>query len=81
MTRKGCLYRKISSFGVTDFSYHDNIRVLAQDRSQRFREGHVDTWIDLGLTDTGQFVFDRVFNRDDPLFRRIDPAKKGVQRS
>ncbi|MNW16980.1 hypothetical protein D3C71_2160150 [compost metagenome] len=34
MSGLGCLNRNLSGFSVTDFSDHDDIRVLAQQRAQ-----------------------------------------------
>ena len=47
-------------FQIADFSNHDNVRVLADDRAQALGESVIFTG--LGLVNSGQLIFNRVLN-------------------
>jgi hypothetical protein len=48
---------------VADFAHHDHVRILSEDVSQAASECHPFLLADLGLTDTLEAVFDRIFER------------------
>src|SRR5579883_3062915 len=72
--------RDLGGFGVADFADHDHVGVLAQNRSQSVGESQVDFRIDLHLADAMELVLDRILDRDDVLFGRIDLLQTGVKR-
>ncbi|OQC04638.1 MAG: hypothetical protein BWX77_00058 [Bacteroidetes bacterium ADurb.Bin090] len=51
------------SIRISDLSDHDNVRVLSQDASQTFSKSKTDFRANLTLVDTGNFIFDRIFQR------------------
>jgi len=59
------LHGNLCRLQVTNFPDHDHIRILTQNRTQRFCKRHVDFGIDLCLTHTVKIVFNRVFYRHD----------------
>ena len=61
---EGGLHGNRRSFRVTDFADHDNVGVLAQDRAQRVGERAFGLDVDLDLRRAGEFVFDRILDRD-----------------
>ena len=67
-------------FGVADFADQDDVRVLAHDGAQPVGEGQPDFGIDLYLTHTFQFVFNRIFDGQDVLVRRGQFLKHGIER-
>ena len=66
---------------VADFSDHDDVRVLAQGAPQAFGEGVAFLSLSLGLDDTFDMVFNRVFDGDDLDFRGVDFFQEGVEGS
>ena len=70
----------LCSFKIADFTNHDDIRVLPQNRSQRFGKTQVNLGIHLGLAHAGQLVFNRVFNRQNILRAGVQPFERGIQR-
>lgn len=54
---------------VTHFTHQNDIRVLTQGRTQHALETKIDLVMYLDLIDAGQAVFDRIFDRNDLLFR------------
>ena len=79
MAGQRCLYGNLRSFQIADFTDHDDVRILPQNRAQCFGKRHVYARIDLGLSDPGQFVFDRVFDRQDVGAAFIQPRQCGIQ--
>ncbi len=79
VTGQGRLHRNLGGFAVTDFSNHDNIGILAQDRTQARSEGQLDFGVDLNLTDTVELIFNRVFDGDNVFAAIVEPAQGGIQ--
>ncbi len=50
---------------IADLADHDDVRVLAQDRAERGREGDADLRLHRGLIDLLMHHFDRIFDRRD----------------
>ena len=67
-------------FQVAHFADHDDVRVLADDRTQRVREVEADLRLRLDLVDAFDLVFDRVLDRDDLDVRLVQLGQRGVQR-
>src|SRR5215469_77194 len=74
------LNRDLCRFGVADFADHDLVGVVAQDRTQASSEGQAFLFIDGNLRNATELVFDRVFNRDDLVFVRLDLVHGGIER-
>src|SRR5512133_720488 len=53
---------------ITDFSYHDLVRVVTKDRSQTLCEREPFLFIDRNLQNTAKHIFDRILDRDDFIF-------------
>ncbi len=70
---------QFGGFGVADLAHHEHVRVVAQQRFERFRKTHV-----LGDFHGGhpfQLVFHRVFDGIERFFREVvaDVAQQGFQ--
>ena len=63
---------------VANFTDHDNVRRLAQNRAQRGGERQADDFADLHLVDAAQNVFHRVFDGDDFPVRTVDEVEAGI---
>ena len=57
---------------ITDFAYHDDVRVLTQDRAQCVGEVEADLGLHLDLVDSRQLVFDGIFHSEQFKFRAIE---------
>ena len=67
-------------FAVADFSHHDDVGVLAQERSQCRGESEVDFWVHRSLRDALQFVFDGLFDSRDVQFWAANHLEQRVER-
>src|SRR5881392_2376724 len=76
-TRVYCDSRRLK---IANFADHDDVRRLAQDRTQRSWERHADLRIDLHLVDACHLVLDRLFHGDDFAVRFVDVIEAGVER-
>ena len=56
--------------GVADLAHHDLVGVVAEDRSQAASKRQALLLVDRNLRDAAQLILDRVFDRDDLVFRR-----------
>ena len=70
MTRETGLHRDLRCLEVADFSDHDDVGVLAQDRAQRTRETEIDLSVYLRLAN----------DRHDVVAGGIQPRQRCVQR-
>ena len=68
-----------SRFGVTNLTYHDNVRVLSQNRTQSGSKGQTYLGVDLYLGNIVGIVLDGVFYGNDVLVRRSDVLQAGMQ--
>jgi len=55
---------------VADFTHHDFIRVMTQDRAQTAGKGQPFFLVDLNLGNALNLIFHRVFDRNDLVFGR-----------
>ena len=60
MAGQGCLDGDFCRFKITDFSHHDDVRILTEKRPQRGGECQPDVVIDVYLIDAVYIVFYRV---------------------
>ena len=72
--------RDLGGVFVADFADHDDVGVLAEDGTEGAGEGEADLGADLHLVYAGDFVFDGVFDGDDPKIGGIDFPEKRVKR-
>jgi len=75
----GCLDRDLRGFQVTDFAYHDDVRILAQERPQGRRECEAHLVINVDLVDAGQIDFCRIFGCRDVRARLVEEVQAGVE--
>ncbi len=68
------LYCDLCGLSITDFTDHNNVRVLSQDRTQTGSKGQINFWINLNLADPGELIFYRIFDRDDVFAAIIQMA-------
>jgi hypothetical protein len=66
-------------FTVADFSDHDDVGILPENRPQACRKRQIDFRIHLHLADAEQLIFDRILDGDDVFVRRIDVAERGIE--
>ena len=69
------------SLQVANFTDHDDVRRLAQDRAQRGRKRHPDFSIHLHLVDPVHLILYRLLDRDDLAVRLVDVIQAGVERA
>ncbi len=62
---EGGLHGDLPGLEISYLTDHHHVRVLAQDRPQAPREGHIHLGVDLGLTDARQHVLDGILDRED----------------
>ena len=80
VTGQARLYRDLCGLQIADFPDQHHVWVLAQDRAQPTREGHLDFGIHLGLADAVDVVLDRILDRHDVLRVIAQSLERGVQR-
>ena len=80
MAGECCLDGGGCGFDIADFADHDDIGVLAEERFERFGEGHPDFFVHLCLCDTIEVVFDGVFDGGDVFGCFVHLAEGGVER-
>src|SRR5207253_2811202 len=61
----------IGGLVVSNFTHHHDVRVLTQNRTQGGSEIETDIVAHGHLIDAGQFVLDRVLDRDDIVLRAV----------
>ena len=76
---KGGAHGDAGRFGVANFTDHDDIGILPQNRTQPFGKTKIDIGIDLDLVDPGYLVFDRIFNGDDVFFGGVDGIERCIK--
>ena len=65
VTSQGRSNGDVCRFTVTDFTDEDDVRVLTKNRAKTSGKRQATFGIHRHLIDPGQFIFDRIFNRDD----------------
>ena len=63
----------LRSLEIADLADHDDVGILAEDRTERARKVELDLRIDLGLTDTVQRELDRILDRHDVQPPAVEP--------
>ena len=74
------LDRDTRGFQIAHLADHDDVRILAHDRTQRMGEIQPDRRFGLDLVDTLDLVFDRILDGDDLHVGRIEFRQRRVQR-
>src|SRR3990172_22743 len=78
--RRRRLNGDLRGLGVADLADHDLVRVVAQDGAEAAREREPLLLVDRNLRDPAELVLDRVFDRDDLVFDRLDLGQRRVER-
>ena len=65
MAGQSCLNSYLCCFAIADFTYHYDVWVLTQERTQCVRERETDLWFYLNLIYAFQLIFDWVFDGQD----------------
>ena len=65
VTCDGCLYSDGCRLLITDFSDHNDVRILSQDGTQCRCKGQIRFIVDLHLVDSVNICFHRIFYGDD----------------
>src|SRR6476620_9244889 len=65
---------------ITNFTDHDNVGVLTQDRAKRGREVEADLRKYLNLVDPGKLILDGILNREQFQFGPVEIFQCGVKR-
>ena len=73
------LDRNIKRFKIADFTNKDNVRVLAQDGTQRRCKRKADFRADIDLTNAFHLVFDGIFDSDNVFLRRINKFQDRIK--
>ena len=68
------------SLRIAHFADHDDVGILSNERAHRRGEGQTDRGLHLRLIDPGDFVFDRIFDRQDLARWRIERREHGRKR-
>ena len=74
------LYGDLRSFSIADFSHHDLVGVVPQNRSQSAGKCQALFLIDRNLCDAANLVLDRVLNGDDLVFLGLNLVHTRIQR-
>ncbi len=78
MAGKRRLHGNLRRFQIADFTDHDHVRILAQQRAQRPGETQVDTRIYLRLRHAVERVFDGVFDGHHIDAGAVQTRQRGV---
>ena len=78
VTGYGCLYRNTCRLTVTDFSDHNDIRVLTQNRTECTGESKIRLHINLHLVNTVHICFHRIFYCDNIYFFSVQLTQHGI---
>ena len=79
MAGHGSFHGDLRGFLITDFSDHDDVRILPQKRAQRRGKIKADFLINVYLDDSGKIVLDRIFGGHDFHVRGIDRIDRGIE--
>src|SRR5437667_67942 len=70
----------LGGLGIADLPYQNDVRILAENRSESLGKRKINVGMDLHLIQPGIVIFDRVLDRDDVNRGRFDPIQDAVQR-
>ncbi len=74
------LNRNFGRFKVTNFSHHDDVRVLAENRAQAFSKRILFARFNLALVQALHFILNRVFERNNFCLMIVQAFQNSVQR-
>jgi hypothetical protein len=80
VTGQRCANCNLRCLEVTNFSYHDDVRIGPQNRAESIGKGETDFRFHRDLHHTREFVFHRIFDGDDAAVRLIELGEEGVER-
>jgi hypothetical protein len=70
----------VSGFVVSNFTDHHDIRILTENGTERVGEAQADVCFHRYLIDARELVLDRVFDRDDVVFRIVQLLEHRIKR-
>src|SRR5438045_1969765 len=79
MSRQARVRSDACSLEIANFANHDDVRCLAQDRTQGRRKCHADLRIYLHLVDPSHLIFDGLFNGNDLSVWFVDVVETGIK--
>src|ERR1700704_6125626 len=80
VTGESSLNGDAAGLQVSNFSQHDDVRILTKERLERRGERHADLGTDEHLIDSKQVVLDRVLGRHDVDVDVVDLGESRIQR-
>ena len=69
----------IGGFVVANFTDHDDVRILAEDGAESIGKAQTDFGFDGNLINSGELVFDGVFDCDDIILGVIQFTEDGLK--
>ena len=69
----------LSCFAIANFSHHNDVGVLTENRSQTVGKGQIDARVHLDLPNTIELVLDGVFHGDDIYRGRVDALEGAIE--
>ncbi len=69
-----------SRFAITDFTHHDNVGILAQQRAQYSLKSETGTWMNLCLVKTCDRDLYWIFHATEVNVRSVSGLQRTVQR-
>src|SRR5450830_297423 len=69
----------VGGLQIADLANHDDVRILAQEGAQRYREAQPGAFVDVDLVDAGQVDFHRIFYGGDIGVRLVQDVEAGIQ--
>src|SRR6185369_2651426 len=76
---RSCLDGYLSGFVIPDFTDHENVWILTQERAESGGKRVSFRFIHLRLEKSRDLVFDRIFDGDDLYFRFVDAGKNTIE--
>ena len=69
----------LSCFAIANFSHHNDVGVLTENRAQTVGKGQIDARVHLDLPNTIELVLDGVFHGDDIYLGRVDALEGAIE--
>src|SRR4030067_1411453 len=79
MARQRGLDGNLSGFDVSNFPYHNDIRILPENVTKAVGKGKIDLRLDLHLPDAGEPILYRVFNGKKVSVFTVELAQGGIE--
>src|SRR5687767_15680205 len=79
MPCEGRLHCDLGCIQIPDLAHHDDVRVVAQQRTKNIGEAKANALLHLYLVDSVELIFDRVLNGEDLAFQGIKTDQGGIE--